>query len=143
MIRKEIRELLADRRALGPSWSFLPEELAVAALMVRCACTDGDFADEERQVILRAVREEFNLDEWTAEWAVQVAEMGQGELWINWPISDEVKLHFKRDEQLAVIRRLWEVALADGTVHPCEERFVARIARELGIPKEAVAKAAS
>lgn len=80
MLRKEIRELLDERRAQHPTWSFVPENLAAATLMVRCARIDGEFAEEEREAICHAVREEFKLDEETAEWAVQVAEIGEDEL---------------------------------------------------------------
>ena len=49
-----------------------------------------------------------------------------------------IKKSFDDYERLAVIQRLWEVALADGTVHPFEERLITRIASELGIPEDAV-----
>ena len=64
---KEIREFLADRPAPGTDWPYTLEELAAAALMVECARIDGEFDEEERDEICRAVMEEFELDQETAE----------------------------------------------------------------------------
>jgi uncharacterized tellurite resistance protein B-like protein len=135
----ERRELPADRPAPRADWLFLGEELAAAVLMAECAYADGEFSEEEREAICRAVREDFKLDEEAAEWLVQVAEMREDEMWADRPFSETLKKHCSGDERLAVIRRLWEVALADGTLHPFEERLIARIARELGISEEASA----
>jgi uncharacterized tellurite resistance protein B-like protein len=117
---------------------LISPELAAAALMVECARIDGRFARKERDAICRAVREEFKVDEETADLLVEVAEMREEEVWVDWEFTEAVKTHFNEDEQLAVIRRLWEVALADGIVHPREERLIARIARDLDASDEAV-----
>jgi uncharacterized tellurite resistance protein B-like protein len=135
----EARELFSDRPAPGSNWLFVPAELAAAVLMAECAYVDGEFATEEREAIWRAVRDEFRLDEETAEWLVEVAEKREDEMWLDRPFSETVRSHFTKDQQIALIRRLWEIALADGTVHPFEERLIARIARELRISKGALA----
>lgn len=127
------RELPTDRPAPLANWLFVPEELAAAVLMAECAYVDGKFSEEEREAIRDALRDEFKLDEETAEWLLQEAEIRDDEMWIDRPYSEMVKKHFSKDEQLALIRRLWDVALADGSIHPFEERLIARIARELGI----------
>lgn len=139
MLMDETGELLADRSPPDPNWLFVPEELAAAVLMAECAYVDGEFAEEEREAISHAVREEFKLDEETAEWLVQVAEMREDDMWVDRPFSETLKRNFNKDEQLALIRRLWDVALADGTVHPFEKRLIARIARELGISEKVLA----
>jgi uncharacterized tellurite resistance protein B-like protein len=107
--------------------------------MAECAYVDGEVATEEREAIWRAVRDEFKLDEETAEWLVEVAEKREDEMWLDRPFSEAVKSHFNKDQKMTLIRRLWEIALADGTVHPVEERLIARIARELCISKRALA----
>jgi uncharacterized tellurite resistance protein B-like protein len=137
-----IRDFLSKRAAPPPvaNQPFELDQLAAAALMVECARIDGSFVESERAAICRAVRREFSLDRQTADCLVAVAMMREDEVWADWLFTETVGRHFDRDEQLAVIRRLWEVALADGTVHPFEERLIARVARELGISEEAVAQ---
>ena len=142
MLTKAIRELLAKRpgAAPGPDRPFEVQKLAAAALMVECARIDGAFDEEERDAICHATREAFALDPETAEILVGVAEKHEDDMWDNWLFTETIKRHFNQEEQLEVIRRLWQVALADDALHPFEERLIARVARELGLPQEAVAE---
>jgi uncharacterized tellurite resistance protein B-like protein len=138
MVIKEIRKRLAERPAPGPDWPHLLEELAAAALMVECARIDGEFDEEERDEICRAVMEDLELDQETTRCLVEVAERREEEVWHDWLFTETIKKSFDQYERLAVIQRLWEVALVDGTVHPFEERLIARIASELDISEEAL-----
>jgi uncharacterized tellurite resistance protein B-like protein len=138
MVTGVIKAYLAKRLPPSPAWPFRLPELATAALMVECARIDGAFSGGERDAICRAVREELLLDEGTARCLVAVAERHEDGVWHDWLFTETIKKSFDEYDRLAVIQRLWEVALADGKVHPFEERLIARIARELGIPEEAV-----
>jgi uncharacterized tellurite resistance protein B-like protein len=142
VLTKAIRELLAKRPgpAPGPERPFDVETLAAAALMVECARVDGAFPEKERDAICHAVREAFALDRETAEILVGVAEKHEDEMWDSWLFTETIRRHFNRDEQLEIVRRLWEVALADRHLHPFEERLIERVARELDLPEEAVAQ---
>jgi uncharacterized tellurite resistance protein B-like protein len=138
MVTRVIQAYLAKRLPPSPAWSFKLAELAAAALMVECARIDGAFTDGERDAICRAVREQLQLDEETANSLVAVAEWREDGVWHDWLFTETIMRSFDEYDRLAVIQRLWEVALADGNVHPFEERLIARIARELGISEEAV-----
>ena len=142
MLTKAIRELLAKRPgpAPGPERPFEVQTLAAAALMVECARIDGAFTGEDREAICHAVREAFALDRETAEILVGVAEKHEDEMWDNWLFTETIKRHFNQEEQFEIVRRLWEVALADDALHPFEERLIARVARELGLSEDAVAQ---
>ena len=138
MVTGVIQAYLAKRLPPSPAWPFRLPGLAAAALMVECARIDGAFTEVERDAICRAVREQLVLDEETARCLVAVAERREDEVWHDWLFTETIKKSFDEYDRLAVIRRLWEVALADGTVHPFEERLIARIARELDISEETV-----
>jgi uncharacterized tellurite resistance protein B-like protein len=142
VLTKAIRDLLAKRpgAAPGPERPFEIQKLAAAALMVECARIDGAFDEKERDAICHAVREAFALDRETGEQLVAVGERHEDEMWDSWLFTETIKRHFNQEEQVEVIRRLWEVALADEALHPFEERLIARVARELGLSEEAVAE---
>lgn len=142
MLTKAIRELLAKRPGPGPGPErpFEVQKLAAAALMVECARVDGAFGERERDAICHAVREAFALDHETAQILVGVAEKHEDEMWDNWLFTETIKRHFNQEEQFEIVRRLWEVALADDALHPFEERLIARVARELGLSEDAVAQ---
>jgi uncharacterized tellurite resistance protein B-like protein len=138
MLTGVIRAYLAKRIPPSPAWPFRLPDLATAALMVECARIDGAFAEGERDAICCAVMDQLALDEETAECLVSVAEMREDAVWHDWLFTETIRKSFDRYDRLAVIQRLWEVALADGTVHPFEEILVNRIAAALEIPEEAV-----
>lgn len=145
MTTRAIRELLAERRrdrkrveALAES--FDREDVAAAALMVECARIDGEFAEEEHEAICRVVREDLDLSPETAECLVAVAERREDEVWHDFLFTKTIKTNFGKDEQLAVIRRLWEVAVADGKADPFEEHLISHVGRELGISEQELRK---
>ena len=142
MLTKAIRELLAKKPgpAPAPERPFDVQTLAAAALMVECARINGAFGEQEREAISHAVREAFDLDHETAEILVGVAEKHEDEMWADWLFTETIKRHFNREEQLEIVARLWEIALVDEDLHPFEERLIARVARELGLSQEAVAR---
>jgi len=143
MTTKAIRELLARRREAAEQeealeQSFEREDIAAAVLMVECARIDGEFAEEERAAIHRALRERLDLDDAVIECLVAVAERQADEVWHDWLFTATIKANFGPEEQLAVIQRLWEVALADGKISPVEEHLIMRIGGELGIAEAAL-----
>jgi uncharacterized tellurite resistance protein B-like protein len=138
MVTGVIRAYLAKRLPPSPTWPFKLPELAAAALMVECARIDGAFTGEEREAICRAVRKELQLDGETASCLVAVAERHEDAVWHDWLFTNTINKSFDEYDRLAVIQRLWEVALADGDVHPFEERLIGRIARQLDVSRQAV-----
>ena len=143
MTTKAIRELLAEQRQERKRIEELEEpfdreDVAAAALMVECARIDGEFVEEEREAICRAVREDLDLSREMAECLVAVAEKREDEVWHDFLFTETIKTNFGADEQLAVIRRLWEVALADGAADLFEEQLISRVGRELEISEEAL-----
>jgi uncharacterized tellurite resistance protein B-like protein len=138
MVTKEISRFLAERPAPGPDWPYRLEELAAAALMVEGARMEGALDDEERDEICRVLTEEFALDQETVECLIGVAEKREEGASREWPFTEAIKKNFDEYERLAVMLKLWAVALADGTLHPFEERLITRIACELGVPGEDV-----
>ena len=143
MTTRAIRELLAEPRQARKRIEefeepFDREDVAAAALMVECARIDGEFVEEEREAICRAVREDLDLSREMAECLVAVAEKREDEVWHDFLFTETIKTNFGADEQLAVIRRLWEVALADGAADPFEEHLISRIGRELEIAEAAL-----
>ena len=145
MIRQDILELLAKRPRPGRQSPFEREQIAAAALLVECAQVDTEISPQERQAIYAAVRRQFGLDHQTCEALIALAERRTAEVWHDWLFLEAIKRGFTQQEQRGILERLWEVAHADGRVHPFEAHLIARTARELGfsdaVLEEARAKA--
>ena len=135
MLRRDILDYLAGRLEpeAEPPPGFWREQVAAAALLVQCARVDADFAEGERAAICAAVREHFGLDAETCGALVEVAERRTEEVWDDWLFLDAVKRGFSQEQRIGILERLWEVAHADGRLHPFEEHLIERIASELGI----------
>lgn len=122
-------------KAPEPVHGFSRVQIAAAALLVELARQDQDFDDEERNTILRVVREGFGMSPEDAEDLIEQAEHEQAEAWDDWLFREKVKSSFTPDERLKVVAMLWEVAFADGCVDPFEASLIDRIAVSIDIPK--------
>jgi uncharacterized tellurite resistance protein B-like protein len=135
MLRRDILDYLEGRLEADaePIQGFRREQVAAAALLVQCARVDAAFGDDERAVICSAVREHLGLDAETCEALVEVAEQRTEEVWDDWLFLDAVRRGFGPEERVGILECLWEVAHADGRMHPLEEHLISRIGSELGI----------
>jgi uncharacterized tellurite resistance protein B-like protein len=142
MLTTAIQKFLAMRRERdeSPQPSFSREDLAAAALMVECARVDRDHSKEEQGKIVAIIRDRCGLDHETAECLVGVAEQKNDEVWHDWLFTSTVKKAYDEEGRRSLVEHLWEIAAADGAIHPFEENLVERIARELAVSEESVSK---
>lgn len=122
-----LRTLLAGT-APAPRAAAEDGRIAVAALLVEAARMDTLIDGAERETIERLLAERYGLPpdevrllvshgERRAEDAVELFQFTRRLV----PLLDE-------EERTALIEMLWEVALADGALHPLEDSLIRRIA---------------
>ncbi len=124
----------------APDVDFSRKEVAAAALLVESSRLDTDFDDTEKATIERLVREKFDLDKDDAHKLLEYAAKRQGEVYSDWVFTETVRKEFSLKEREEIIRMLWEVAYADGTLHRFEAHMIHRVADELGVSKKALEK---
>jgi len=107
------------------------EALAIARLLLELAHADGDFDAGERSQLLSDLAREFRLVQEDAKRLFDYAEQR---------FDDQVEfsgliLRLKRDcsvdERAEIIRLLWKMAYADGTLHDFEFTLIRRMAAML------------
>jgi len=103
-------------------------QLAAAALLVEAAVMDGTFADDERTVVLRLLKERFELAADDAKTLLSEAEAAIAESNELYTLTRTVKENFEHAERIELIEMLWEVAYADGELHDYESNLVRRLA---------------
>jgi len=144
-MRRDVFELTEQRSRPARKHSFERKQIAAAALLLRCAQTDRRLDPPERQTICDAIRRQFGLDDETCQALIAAAARRSEEVWHEWIFLETIKQGFTEQEQREILERLWEVAYADGWVHPFETHLIWRAARELGfsetVLEEARAKA--
>ena len=126
-----LRDLIT--RLFDPDTRELPEtdaRLAMTALLVRIARSDGDYAAEEIDRITRIVMSRYGLSPQEAADLRREAEELEAEAPDTVRFTRAIKDAVPHDERAAVVEALWEIVLADG-VRDREENALLRLSADL------------
>ncbi|MBY5989295.1 TerB family tellurite resistance protein [Roseovarius atlanticus] len=114
----------------------LPHEdarLALTALLVRIAKSDGHFDTDERQRILAIARTRYQLSEPDASALLNEAEQLEGEAPDTVRFTRAIKDAVAYEDRVRVIEALWQVALADGERDASEDAIIRMASNFLGV----------
>ena len=117
------------------------KQLAAAALLVEAARRDEKFTDAERDSIKKIITEHFTLSAGEAADLLALGEERQKVPMGEWIFTRAVQEGFEPEEREQVVEMLWEIALADGTLHRLENMMIETLAREVGVSAEKSAAA--
>ena len=107
--------------------------LALTALLVRIARTDGDYAQEEATQIEDVTARRYGLSATEAATLRQQGETLEAEAPDTVRFTRAIKDAVPLDERIAVIEAMWQVVLADGLRDAEEDALVRLAASLLGI----------
>lgn len=124
------------RRLTAPDPTPLGEDearLALAALLVRLARADGDYAAVEIAQIDRVLAAQYGLSSNDASTLRGEAEVLEGEAPDTVRFTRALKDAVPHDDRLALVSAMWSVVLADGERDDLEDANMRMIANLLGI----------
>ncbi|MCC5885910.1 MAG: TerB family tellurite resistance protein [Gammaproteobacteria bacterium] len=105
-----------------------PLALATAALMIEVMRVEsGDDALAFARVTA-ALEDIFDLPHAQIEELIELAEAELAEATDFYQFTRLINQHWGQAERIALIRNMWQVAWADGSVHHYEEHLIRRIA---------------
>lgn len=107
--------------------------LALAALLVRVARADNDYAPEEKARIDRILAARFSLSGTDATALRAEAETLESEAPDTVRFTKSIKDAVAYEDRLGVIEALWSVVLADGARDDHEDALLRMVANLLGI----------
>ena len=107
--------------------------LALAALLVRIARSDNDYAASERQRIAGILHRRYGLDGDAGEHLLQQAEALEAEAPDTVRFTRAIKDAVAYEDRRAVLQAMWSVVLADGTRSDEEDALLRLVASLLGI----------
>lgn len=107
--------------------------LALTALLVRIARSDGDYADAEIARIDRITAARFDLSPAEAADLRAQSEALEEQAPDTVRFTRAIKDAVPYDDRRAVVESLWEVALADGARADEEDALLRLVARFLGV----------
>ncbi|SIO56875.1 Uncharacterized conserved protein, tellurite resistance protein B (TerB) family [Rhodovulum sp. ES.010] len=123
-------------RLIQPEPEVLPDadaRLALGALLVRLARSDGEYAREEAERIDRILATRYELSPWEATDLRRRAEALEGEAPDTVRFTRAIKDAVAYEDREAVIEALWEVVLADGIRDQEEDGLLRLVASLLGV----------
>lgn len=124
------------RQLLAPAPRRLPEpdaRLALAALLVRVARSDGLYAAEEVERIDRVLAHRHGLDPFAAARLRSDAEDLEREAPDTVRFTRALKEAVALEDRADLMTALWSVALADGLREAHEDRLMRLVANLLGL----------
>ncbi|MGR3466391.1 MAG: tellurite resistance TerB family protein [Shimia sp.] len=107
--------------------------LALTALLVRVARTDGDYAPEEQTRIDRIVTERYGLSPFETAKLRGDAEALEAEAPDTVRFTKAIKDAVPYEDRMGVIEALWSVALADGVRDHEEDGLLRLLSNLLGV----------
>lgn len=132
------------RRLAGTTEAPLDESdarLALAALLVRLARADGDYAAIEIRQIDAALSARYGLSPFEAAALRAEAEAVEAEAPDTVRFTRAIKDAVPHEERLGVLTAMWQVVLADGARDALEDSNMRQIASLLGITDSENARA--
>jgi len=129
----EIRRYFLSKLS-SPEETARPAAVAIAAcaLLLEIAHADDAFGEDERERILRAVREDFGVPPEDVAEIVRLAEAERRESVDLYQFTRLVSEKFSREERLRLVEVIWGVVYSDGTLTAAENQLARRIAELLG-----------
>ena len=132
------------KRLTSPSPQTLDDpdaRLAVSALLVRVARSDGHFSPAERSKILDVLARRYSLNDADAEALAKDAEQLESEAPDTVRFTRAIKDAVPFETRITVIEGLWEVVLADGGRDAAEDSLVRLVSGLLGVTDQDSARA--
>ena len=128
-----IRQFFQSRLS-SPEEPHRPDAVAIAAcaLLLEIAHADDVFAPEERERIVRAVREDLGVPAADVAEVVRLAEEERRESVDLYQFTKLVGEKFSREQRLRLVEVIWGVVYADGQLSAVENQLARRIAELLG-----------
>ncbi|MEO0343140.1 MAG: TerB family tellurite resistance protein [Pseudomonadota bacterium] len=129
---KDILDLFAPEPARS-DLSTDDARLALAALMVRIARSDGDYAASEEKVIRAALTRRYAISGPQLDAIMDEAETLEGKAPDTVRFTNVLKQHIPYEDRKDLLKSLWAVVLADGTRDADENTLLRLLAQLLGV----------
>lgn len=128
-----LKSLLGGDREPDRAAPALTPEIAATALMVEVALADGAYERIERERILHALEDAFELDAEAARAVLDQAEPMAREAVDHHRFTRVVKDGLNEAKRVRLMQDLWAVVLADGDRDDREDALMRRLAPLLAV----------
>ncbi len=107
--------------------------VATCVLLMEVAKTDDGFSDAERGRVVETLRERFDLSEAEANELMVLSATERGERNDLWYFTRAINEQCTVPEKRGIMKELWRIIYADGTLHSHEDYLAHKLARLLNL----------
>jgi len=107
--------------------------VAAAALMVHVMDADGERRDSEKQSLLEALSQTYEVDGAALETLFRAGEEADRDAIDLYAFTSVLKRRLDEAQRVQFIELLWQVVYADGERHELEDNVVWRVAELIGV----------
>lgn len=116
-------------------------QLATAALLMEISRADREIDSDERNAVVRAVQNVFELDAKETQTLVELAEEEAENSTSLYEFTRLINDNFDHGQKQHVVEMLWQVAFADGHADEYEVHLIRRIADLIHVPHKGFIRA--
>jgi len=135
-----LRRLLGKVKPEGSAETKEPNlrdiQTATCALFLEMARTDGEFNESEQDRVLSILRNDYDLSEEDAIALIEETNLELEQSIDLWHFTKRINLSYSKEEKIRVIRMLWQIVYADGTLDKHEHYLVRKLSKLLRLSHE-------
>ncbi len=105
--------------------------VAACALLLEMAHIDGEFSEDEEQVIVSVLTHDYGLGQDEASAVMDDAREEMKQSIDLWRFARLINRHYTEEEKVRVIEMIWRVIYADGKLEKHEDHLVHSLGRLL------------
>lgn len=105
-----------------------------AALLAEVATVDHNLDERERETLAAVLQQHYRLEADEASELVEEALSHREDATSLYEFTQTVNREFDDQNKYLLVRQMWQVALADGTIEPFEEHLIRRVADLIYLP---------
>jgi len=124
-----------------PSSEINKVEIAACALFIEMAKADGEFSDEERELIISEMQSTFDLDKECVNELMMLAEQGVKESVSLYEFTGVINNYFTQEQKIELIENLWKLIYKDKKHNAYEDHLIKRIGATMNIEHKQIINA--
>ncbi len=140
---KNIRDLFAQEEEEQPEPIDSRERVKVATcvLLLEVARIDEEFSDDERDHILKTLRDRYTLSDADARELLEMSTQTRGQSVDVWQFTHQINKLCPEEEKIEIVEEVWRVVVADGGIHGNESYFMRKLGSLLNLTRHQIVDA--
>ncbi len=102
-------------------------QIATAAIFIEMAKADGEFSDDERDLIIHSLKKRFNLNEQDIHELIELSKAKLDESISLYEFSKTINEHFTTEDKMVLLKNLWRMIYTDKKLNRYEDHLIKMI----------------